>query len=409
VATSAQGNGPVQAVQAQQFEGGVHRVRANATGFDRESGQFTWDYTAVGRAQSKATGLTQPTLSTPGQQKAQVNCFSNTVTNGFFSVPTTGAEWMDWGVKDAQKTGIVGRFALAYATNARGVSESGGTGATLGLSFYSGTTGFCSRGTRATFPGGPLGGQDVSLGFGGLPGATGSQVSPGFSITFTLLDNSVFCLPDGKVGWGYIGLEPPMGTNQNATGPLLSDFSTNTCWNDAFDLWSRPDDFGTCAGVFFFGGCVPPVVFAVGPPCAGFWIQIWEEEVSLGVAVPVDNGPNPNNYIINNTATIGGTLSISTVVTAGNIAGVLRGKVGTLFAPGVALGFMVAPTRWMLIPGSSFAAGTAGGLGLKTFNVPIPKDLSLIGLPLGFQSFGLRLSPFMLEGFDGANYVVGAE
>ena len=52
----------------------------------------------------------------------------------------------------------------------------------------------------------------------------------------------------------------------------------------------------SCAGVFFFGGCNPPTTFFVPPPCAGFWIQIFEEEVNPGTAT-VLNATVPNNII----------------------------------------------------------------------------------------------------------------
>ena len=52
----------------------------------------------------------------------------------------------------------------------------------------------------------------------------------------------------GHVEGGAIGINNTVltmevfddGTGAAQTGPWLSSFRTNTCWQDAFDLWSRP-------------------------------------------------------------------------------------------------------------------------------------------------------------------------
>lgn len=408
VASSAQsGNEPVQALQAQKFEGGITRVRAERV--VDENGVLKWDYTVLGKQQASQTG-NAPQQATPGQRKVLVNCFQNTVTNGFFSVGTNGTEWMDWALKSAGKTDIVGGYAFAYASNARGLSEPGGTGATIGVSFYSGTTGFCARGTRA---------NDVTI-FSSLPGATGTQASPGFAVTATLDNNDVFCLPDGKIGWAYFFQEPPMGTNQNATGPLLSGpvytgSTSNTCWNDVFDLWSSPDPVASCAGVFFFGGCNPPTTFFVPPPCAGFWIQIFEETATLPAISSFNNVvglPNPVRYVTVTAATIGNpwvtNIFTDSLNPAGpEVAGVIRFCVpGTIIA-GVPLALLVNGSRLVVLgPGSNIIVSNPGNP--KVSSIGIPKDLSFIGSTFNTQAFGVILAPVRLQALNGLSATVGA-
>lgn len=409
VASSAQsGSGPVQAVQAQKFEGGITRVRA--TQEVDANGNVTWDYTVLGRKNAAQGGGTPS--ATPGQRKALVNCFNNTITNGFFSVGTTGTEWMSWAVKNAGKTDIVGAFAFAYASNARGLSEPGGTGATIGVSFFSGSTGFCARGTRVDVPGD----ADDVFSFAGLPGATGSQVSPGFSVTATLDTNAVFCLPDGKIGWTYVFQEPLIGTNMNLTGPLLTDLSANTCWSDAFDLWSSPTPVASCAGVFFFGGCTPPTTFFVPNPCSSFWIQIFEETVAASASFQFNdtNGFNPVRYAEVQGANVGEnwltSITLDPLNPAGaEVAAVQRvGLPGVIFPNGPNLSFFVNNSRIIVI-GTAVNQTVAGPGNPKIASVPIPKDTNLIGATFNTQAFGLLLSPVRFQALNGVSFTIGAQ
>ena len=409
VASSAQsGNGPAQTLQAQNFEGGITGVRANQV--VDENGELQWNYTVLGK--QNATRAGQPNQAAPGQRKALVNCFQNTITNGFFSVGTNGTEWMDWALKSAGKTDIVGAFAFAYASNARGPSQPGGTGASIGVSFYSGTTGFCSRGTRA---------KDVVF-FSGLPGATGTQTSPGFAVTAVFDPGAVFCLPDGKIGWAYFFNEPPMGTNQNATGPLLAGpvltgAQSNTCWNDAFDLWSSPDSIASCAGVFFFGGCNPPTTFFVPNPCAGFWIQVFEEQVAAGASVQFNNlvgTPNPLRYTSVTDANLGEAWITNILLDPANpagaeVAGVIRfGLPGAIFPNGATLGFLVNGSRLVLL-GPADNIVVAGPGNPKVSSLTIPKDLGFLGSTFTTQAFGVILGGSVkFQALNGIQILIGA-
>lgn len=399
------GHDPIQALQAQRVQGDPQRVRAKQ--ISDQDGELRWDYTVLSQRSAFSRGSPDPT--TPGRRKALVNCFQNTLTNGFFVAGSNGSEWLDWASKYAGKTDIVGAFAFRYGTNARGSSEPGGTGASLGVSFYSGTTGFCVRGTRAS---------DLMF-FSGLPGATGSQISPFFSVTAILNPGAVFCLPDGKIGWGYYFNEPPRGTYQVGTGPLLAGpvlngSVSNTCWNDVIDIWSSPDPIASCQGLYFFN-CNPPLTFFVPPPCAGFWIQIFEETVNAGSSAIFNNTvgvPNPLRYSETQSANIGEPW-ITQILTdplnpAGpEVAGVIRFGVPGTIVPGVPLGFLVNGSRLIVVGTASNILVSNPGV-VKVGTLVFPKDLSFLGSTFHTQGFGVILAPIRFQALNGISTTVGA-
>jgi len=199
-----------------------------------------------------------------GVGRAFSNCFDNSLTTGYYTGGTNGVEFMDFAAKHCAGTGVVAALSFAYATTARDLSEPGGTGASLGITLYSGGSSFCG-GT------GVLAGSYV---FSGLPGAVGTQVSPGFFVTAVLGADSAV-LPDGPVNWAYAPHEGPFGT-QAPSGPLLTEFSVNTGWGDEFDIYNRsPATQGTCLGAFFFQ-CTPPIPPPPsGMPCPGFYLRLF--------------------------------------------------------------------------------------------------------------------------------------
>ena len=149
------------------------------------------------------------------------------------------------------------RFTLGYATSARRPQE-GGPGGSLALSLYEGTQGMCNRGTVAK----TTGGNEARFSFFQLPSCAATVLCPGYFMTAFLPDNDAACWSDGKIGWGYEFIDDD-GTGAAQTGPMLVEYSASTCWADAFDLWSSPDEFASCAGTFFFGGCTLPITFGV--------------------------------------------------------------------------------------------------------------------------------------------------
>lgn len=217
----------------------------------------------------KTSGSAETTATGIGDDKNLVIVFRNTITTGYFTSGTLGAEFVDWAGESwitLPKAGfnVLHAWSFAYATTVRDTTASG-PGASLDLSFYTGTTGFCT-----------LGSEIGRFNFTGLPGATAS-VPPGFGVGFLvtafLAAGSELIIPPGPIGWGYCLLDSD-GSGGSLTGPLMTDFGTNTGWNDAFDFWAKcPASTGTCAGAFFFGGCltgmVPPP--PTGTPCASFY------------------------------------------------------------------------------------------------------------------------------------------
>jgi hypothetical protein len=146
-----------------------------------------------------------PASGLRGMQNAVVTCFSNAATVGSLALPLAGEEWIDWGVKDCDTTGVVETIRLGYASRAL---DSAGGGA-LQFALYSGTQGF----------GAALGTEIVRVDLAGLPGNDGS-FPPGSFVAFTFDITFVPALnvPDGKLGWGYVNTD-------GDTGPLLIDTS----------------------------------------------------------------------------------------------------------------------------------------------------------------------------------------
>ena len=108
---------PLPSSKARKVEGAPYRVRADPTGVDEE-GNVTWDYRILGR---RAPGSSSASV-VPPPAKALVKSFgSNTTTSGFFSVGTTGTEWVNWACKNGRKSELFGAFVAVHAYLVDGV------------------------------------------------------------------------------------------------------------------------------------------------------------------------------------------------------------------------------------------------------------------------------------------------
>ena len=360
-------------------QGSPHRVRARPSP-QEDAGGSPWEYEVL-----------KPLGSDRRRQKATTSCLANTMTNGFFATMTNGVEWVDWASKHCG-AGLITRFVIGYATTAPSAS--------LGIRFFTGTTGFCSRGQVAQL----LDGSPAEFDFTGLPGVAGSP-NAHFIVTIDL--PSAVCLPDGKVGWGFSG--------NPFTGPLLTEFSSNTGWVDAYDLWTRPDEMGTCAGVFFFGGCDPPMGTGV---CSGLFISLHEEAV---VATVTSVSGNPARYS-SLTRPILGTTWVNEIRTdCGNpnlptghaeLAAILRIGAGAFSGGSLDLATVGLGHGDFLAPFSGRNTHVDCLCASCTIDVPIPLDLSLLGLSFHSQAFAVISTlgftqPVTFQALNGFDAVVG--
>jgi len=217
-----------------------------------------------------------------GVQRAFSQCFDGSLVTGYSAAGTNGFEWVDFAAKGCHATGWIRAFAFGYASTASG------PGGALRISFHAGGAPFC----------GSLGPEVASFLFTGLPGCAATGPCPGFLVTAVLGGSSAFQLPDGPIAWGYTPLDGPLGTPA-ATGPLLTELSANTGWSDVYDAYNRwPAALGTCLGGFDFGGCTTPVPPPpTGVPCAGFYLELFEQQAKNGTAVVRNAAPNVASFV----------------------------------------------------------------------------------------------------------------
>lgn len=337
---------------------------------DGPMGQVHYDMatgkvTKLVRPREVAAGAQANASATQGGiQTASANCFLNTITSGYFTSGTLGREFVDWATKATGKP-FTTALIFGYATRVAGTSIAG-PGASLDLNFYSGTTGFCNLGT-----------QFAQAAFTGLPGRTAS-IPPGFGAGYfiTAFLASGLCIPDGNLGWGYTFLDNN-GAGGSDTGPLLTDFGTNTGWADAFDSWAGiPASLNTCVGTFFFGGCstgnVPPP--PTGTPCSSFILGLSEFAPVTTAACVFRNTTNPSTLVVTAPPQIGGTFQ---AVVAG--VGGLAVTAGPL--PGVPLSGAINGS--LLCDPTIIYGGIMVG---AAFNIPVPKDAGLEGVGVCVQA-----------------------
>ncbi len=329
----------------------------------------TGKVTKVIRPRQVATLDAKATPVSSGTQKASIRTFNNTNATGYFTTVSLGGEFIDWGFKLTAAT-FMTSFTFAYGT-VMGDTTSGGPGAALDLSFYSGTAGgggVCILGTDL--------GRAV---FTGLPGATASA-PPGFGVTYNVTSflAAGLCVPNGQIGWGYTG-EDSDGAGGSSTGPRQTDFGTNTGWADSFQWYADPASLNTCVGTFWFGGCstgnVPPAGTG-GTPCASFWMGIDEYAPAVSASCVSRNTTNPNNLAVISPPVIGGSFS---AVTLAPIAGYAV-TAGPL--PGIPLSGAVNGA--LLCNPTTIFGGIQVGIGGLTN--PLPKDQGLEGLSVCVQA-----------------------
>jgi len=317
-----------------------------------------------GHASAKGTFANAPLAG--GVQKTSVPSFNNTITTGYFTSGNLGAEFVDWATK-ASGLKITTAIRFGYATTVDDPSIQG-PGASLDLSFYSGTTGFCV-----------LGNETDRFTFTGLPGRTASiPVGSGAGYLITaFLGSQGICVPDGRIGWGYCMLDSD-GSGGSLTGPLLTDFTTNTGWNDAFDFWAKcPANTGSCVGTFFFGGCVSPVPPPpTGTPCGSFILGLNEWTPTVTASCTARNGgTNPAVFVVTSPTVIGGNFSVA-IPGLGGLA-ITAGPIPGFNLNGSVMG------RLLCDPSVIF-----GGIQvvIGSLSVPIPKDVTLEGLGVCAQA-----------------------
>ncbi len=349
LAVLAAGQSVPRQATPQRFHGPAGRVH-----YDVPSGKVT---KLVRPGQRGATANAQA----GGVQKLSLNCFLNTITTGYFAAPPVGAEWVDWASKNTGKT-ITTSIIFGYATVSPGFTVD------IGLNFYSGTTGFCT-----------LGALTDGFTFSGLPG-TSASLPPGFSARYfvtAFLGNQGICVPDGRIGWGYCSLDSD-GSGGAMTGPILTDFGTNTGWNDAYDQWSGcPANTGTCVGAFFFGGCstgaVPPP--PTGVPCASFMLGLTEWVPASAASCTFCNaGTNP--AILAATPPVIGGLWTLIIGAPLGIAAVCTGPLAPFPLAGLVNGLLLVDLT-LIAPLAVLAPSAI---------IPLPKDIGLEGLTFSVQA-----------------------
>lgn len=150
--------------------------------------------------------------ATPIPVAAQLAFDNSQVPPQVYSSWTVGEEWIDWGVKSADSTGLISQVEIGYGTTQVDPAL-GGPGASLEFSLYTGTQGEA----------GVLGNEVLRFQLNGLPSGDGTGAVAGTAVVNIVADGIATQLPvvpDGKLGWGYTSLEIE-------TGPLNVEFAAD--------------------------------------------------------------------------------------------------------------------------------------------------------------------------------------
>jgi len=315
-------------------------------------------------------GAPDRTPARTGRQRTVVHGFRNTITTGYFTSGVLGAEFVDWASKRSRAR-LTTKVVFGYAT-----SKSGS--ASLDLSFYEGTTGFCV-----------LGSEIDRLTFTGLPGRTAS-LPPGTGMGYlvTASVSPAIAIPDGRLGWGYCMLDSD-GSGGSLTGPLLTDFSTNTGWNDAFDWWAKcPASSGSCVGTFFTDCNSPVPPPPIGLPCASTVLGLVEFRPDTPAACTVYAGSGVNRQLLSDVS--GGprigeewTTQVDLAAAPPASASVLATALLGTLAPGIPLSGPFAGTELLIDPR---LAGPLEVSSSGTHVLAIPPLPGLDGLSLAAQA-----------------------
>jgi hypothetical protein len=309
---------------------------------------------------------------TPAATRAETpvsDSFKTSTDTGFSAIPPAGTQWIDWGVKACGLSGAVCEFVVGYSTTAL-ATGAGGPGASLNVSFFSGTLGSCDPKVLAK-----------KYVLNGLPGSPDGVTVSAFVLTVNVAADGFF-LPDGPIGWGYAATD-------GLTGPLLMsapDAGAGTV--DKYDQYA-PDSTGVCAGTFSFGT----------PGTSSFWMEITEDDGSVLASIAartstlctngwalVPAGPLPK---------IGGSLVVDLA--------------SFPISPGTEISAIGPPADSPCLPLSTFASSplligiaapfpllvsTPGAAVGPPISLPIPPDCSLIGITLSIQSGAVDFPPF---------------
>jgi len=328
-------------------------------------------------------------------ERAYSNCFDNSWVYPYYTACTNGFEFTNFGAKQCGGTATVAAFTFGYATTARDPSELGGQGASIDISLYSGGSAFCAG----------VGAHVGTFRFAGLPGAVGTQISPGFLVTAVLGSDAVR-LPDGPITWSYSASDGAHGSPASS-GPILTEFSANTGWLDVYDIYDQsPATLGTCLGAFFFGSCDPPLPppATTGNPCPGFYLKLFEQQPKSGSASYRNAGPNAAGFASSGSDADGDCLPDGTsaepfvgerwLTTVALGPGDAASLVVIASAPlhGVPLGGAFGGT-WVLCLGVQHAELVVGG----AHCTPIPLDPRLLGASLCTQGASIALAPLRIS------------
>jgi hypothetical protein len=329
---------------------------------------------------------------TPQKRAIATFCYVNTDTVGFFTSPSVGSEYIDWGVLGGSQTtlclglsSIVSNFNFAYASSAQDTSV-GGPGATLTLTFYTGWQGFGADSGNC-----PV----ATFAFSGLPGFSGSSTGIGSAYGFTVdvSGGSEFCMPDGTFGYGYKNQDNATGPLLCLTGDGLGGPEPTTGNLDVFDIW-LPDTKGVNLGSFFFGG--PPNNFT------SWYGQVARADLSSSPSSVVlrAGGTAVPGSMTCSTFPLGGSFTLNATDAAGHLAAIA-------IAFDSAFTFTLGGGQTVLcldLGGNgelyTSAGLTMGALGGGNFSVAgtVPKNLDLCGFTFCSQTiFVFGVTPFGLS------------
>ena len=306
-----------------------------------------------------------------GVNAASSLTYDNTCPSGFFTTITPGSEFLDWGDKTGL-SGVVTSFDIGYGTLELDPSLSG-PGASMDVTFYSGTTGSGTAG---------LGAPIATFSFTGLPGSSVAGGVGAFVVTVDLTGGAEICLPDGDIGYSYCSFDAA------GTGPLLVDVTAclSNGIEDAFDIYTCPAATGTYVGTFSF----------TTPLVASFYMAISEDDGTEIATTVLNNGSGINPILTSDGGVppvLGAVWPAMVDNSAGHATSVLVLSLSSLPAGSVvtAGGELIAdPT------GGYFITSVIVGTGMVDHSMLVPKDVTLLGVDFTAQGANLFGLPFVL-------------
>jgi hypothetical protein len=271
-ALSVAGSAQQSAKPFQQIQGAPHKATLNMA---------TGEITRAGQTQ-KALNLKLK--------------YDNTDYSGYYSIPGSGREWLDWGIcpDSDTTTDITAMYCTGYGTSVISTWNAG-PGASLCNTFYDGTTGWCAD------LGTPL---KQWLCYSGLPGHPDGTVAWGWSICVVLTGGYEFSTPPGPMGYSFSFFD-------SSTGPLLmyagsANMGTGFDENgqeDAFDIYiPYVSSTSALCGTYWFGGY--PNNFS------SWWLEMWNY-CDAKCTWYCGSGTNCNGYTVIAPPVLGGSFMTS--------------------------------------------------------------------------------------------------